>query len=109
MTLKDIENLKNKSNAKVNLAVANFREKSISQGWNMTRLHPRSEDEVKALNYIARTTFRKAIETGAIVYDKERRVMIIHPLEKTELELWIAEAIQENSNISNKNQNQEET
>ena len=37
----------------VELAVAQFREKSRDQVWNMSRVRPISNGEIKALNYIA--------------------------------------------------------
>jgi hypothetical protein len=66
----------------VNLAVANFREKSREQGWEMSRIRPRSGDEIKALNYIARSTFRSALKSGSVQYDKERRVLLIEKYAK---------------------------
>ncbi len=43
----------------------------------MSRNRPRSEDEILALNYIARSTLRKALTTGSIKYNKESRVLFI--------------------------------
>lgn len=43
----------------------------------MSRNRPRSEDEVRALNYIARSSLRNALQSGSIKYDKERRVLFI--------------------------------
>lgn len=77
LTLQDIQSRVLLTKDVVNLAVANFREKTREQGWEMSRNRPRSEDEIQALNYIARSTFRNALKSGSIKYDKERRVLFI--------------------------------
>lgn len=52
LSIQDVQSKKNNSNSDVNLAVAKFREKTIEEGWSLSRNHPRSVDEIKALNYI---------------------------------------------------------
>ncbi|GIO41399.1 hypothetical protein [Paenibacillus apis] len=77
LSLQDVQSKKNNSNSDVNLAVAKFREKTIEEGWSLSRNRPRSVDEIKALNYIARFTILKGIQSGTIAYDKEKRVLRI--------------------------------
>jgi hypothetical protein len=77
LSLQDIQNRLINSNPDVNLAVAKFREKTKEQGWSLSRNRPRSKDEVKALNYLARTTLREGLRSGTIVYDKAKRVLRI--------------------------------
>lgn len=77
LSLQDIQDKLSKSNRNVNLAVAKFREKTKEQGWSLSRNRPRSADEIKALNHIARVTLIKGIRSGTIAYDKEKRVLRI--------------------------------
>lgn len=77
LSLQDIQNKCYKTNSEVNLAVAKFREKTIDQGWSISRNHPRSHDEIKAFNLIARFAIREGIQSGTIVYDKVKRVLRI--------------------------------
>lgn len=83
LTFQDIQSKVELSKEEVNLAVANFREKTRGQGWEMSRIRPRSDDEIKALNYIARSTFRNALNSGSIHYDKERRVLLVERYAKS--------------------------
>ncbi|MCD1258542.1 hypothetical protein B5M42_006810 [Paenibacillus athensensis] len=77
LTLQDIKSKSQKTNGEINRAVVAFREKTKDQGWDMSRIRPRSNDEIKALNYIARTTLRNGLKTGSIQYDNERRVLVV--------------------------------
>ncbi|GAX91048.1 hypothetical protein EFBL_2708 [Effusibacillus lacus] len=61
----------------VDYAVNRFRIKSKDEGWTCKRSRPRNTDEIKALNYIARKTFRNELRDGKVLYDKERRVLSI--------------------------------
>jgi hypothetical protein len=61
LTLQDIQSRVQVRNDVVNLAVANFHEKTREQGYEMSRNRPRLEDEIQALNYIARSILRKAL------------------------------------------------
>lgn len=58
LTLQDIQSKVQVTNDVVNLAVANFREKTREQGYEMSCNRPRSEDEIQAFTYIARSTLR---------------------------------------------------
>ncbi|MMZ59095.1 hypothetical protein D3C76_617000 [compost metagenome] len=82
LSLQDIQSRLSKCNPDMNLAVAKFREKTIEQGWSLSRNRPRSADEIKALNYIARITVLKGIQSGTIAYDKEKRVLRIEKYAK---------------------------
>ncbi|MBU5670552.1 hypothetical protein [Paenibacillus brevis] len=82
LSLQDVEDKRSKRNSDVSLAVAKFREKTIEEGWSLSRNRPRSVDEIKALNYIARITILKGIQLGAIAYDKEKRVLRIEKYAK---------------------------
>lgn len=83
MTLQDIQS-KSRKNAELNRAVASFRERTKEQGWDMSRNRPRSSDEIKALNMIARVTLRNGLQSGSIQYDKERRVLLVEKYTKRE-------------------------
>lgn len=82
LSLQDIQSRLSRSNPDVNLAVAKFRDKTIEQGWSISRNRPRSADEIKALNYIARITVLSGIQSGTIDYDKEKRVLRIEKYTK---------------------------
>lgn len=83
MTLQDIQSKMLNNRQEVDLSIAKFREKSKNQGWDMSRTHPRSEDEIKALNYVARTTFRRGLKSERIQYNKERRVLFVERFAKS--------------------------
>ncbi|SDD51337.1 hypothetical protein SAMN02799630_03672 [Paenibacillus sp. UNCCL117] len=83
MSLPEIQSKLLRSNPDVNLAVAKFKEKTIEQGWSLSRNRPRSSDEIKALNYMARYTFQEGLRSGAIVYDKEKRVLWVEQYAKS--------------------------
>ncbi len=83
LSLRDIQNKLEQRKVEMNRSVAEFREKSKAQGWPLSRNRPRSADEVKALNNIAVTAFRRAVKSGSIHYDKESRVLIIEKLRKS--------------------------
>jgi L-lactate utilization protein LutB len=42
-------------------AVHRFREKTKQEGWIMKRTRPRDADEIRALNRVARKSFRNAL------------------------------------------------
>jgi len=80
LTLEQIEARRNDRANFVNQAVVHFRAKSMQQGWKMKRTRPRTEDEIRALNDVARRTLQKALKEGTVVYDRERRVLILAKL-----------------------------
>jgi hypothetical protein len=77
LTLNDIQSKLETKRADIDYSVNVFRGKTKDEGWIMKRTRPRDPDEIKALNYLARTKYRKAVKDGMITYDKERRVMVI--------------------------------
>lgn len=77
ISLGDIQSKLAASRSNVDYAVNVFRGKTRNQGWTMKRMKPRDPDEIKALNYLARSQYRKAVKDGTIIYDKERRVLTI--------------------------------
>ncbi|NRF96236.1 hypothetical protein HQN89_36315 [Paenibacillus frigoriresistens] len=77
MSLGDIQSKLAANRSDVDYAVNVFRGKTKDQGWTMNRMKPRDPDEIKALNYLARSQYRKALKDGTIIYDKERRVLTI--------------------------------
>lgn len=80
ITLEQIRaNLRNRRHQSV-FTTKNFRSKTEQSGWVMKRTRPRSPDEIKALNYIARRALKSAIKEGSVRYDKETRVMeLVNP------------------------------
>ncbi|MFK4998916.1 hypothetical protein ACI2OX_21320 [Bacillus sp. N9] len=58
----------------IDYAVHTFRSKTKEDGWTTGRVRPRDCDEVLALDRLSRLKIRKALATGRVQYDKERRV-----------------------------------
>lgn len=85
LSLQEIQSKLRINNPDVNWAVAKFRESTKELGWSLSRNRPRSADEIKALNYIARTTYREGLRSGSIVYDKEKRVLRIEQSSKSQV------------------------
>ncbi|NQX66711.1 hypothetical protein HQN90_11295 [Paenibacillus alba] len=77
ISLSDLESKIAEGRPDVDYAVNVFRAKTRDQGWTMKRMKPRDPDEIKALNYLARSQYRKAVQEGSIIYDKESRVLTI--------------------------------
>ncbi|WP_281890499.1 hypothetical protein [Paenibacillus sp. YYML68] len=82
-SLREIQSKLMTNQPEVNMAVAKFREKTREQGWSLSRNRPRSSDEIKALNYIARIALREGLESGKIQYDREKRVLRIERYAKS--------------------------
>lgn len=78
MTLTDIQNIKRLSDEAVehslDYSVALFRARK-EQPQQASNLPPRSPDEIKALNYLARNKLLTAMSNGTVQYDAERRVL----------------------------------
>ncbi|QJD85874.1 hypothetical protein [Cohnella herbarum] len=78
MTLTDIQNIKRLSDDAVehslDYSVALFRGRK-QQPQQADNLPPRSPDEIKALNYLARNKLLTAMSNGTVQYDAERRVL----------------------------------
>jgi hypothetical protein len=77
MTLNEIQSNIAAKRQMVDYSVNIFRGKTHEEGWVMKKTRPRDSDEIKALNYIARKSFRAALQDGTVLYDNERRVMIL--------------------------------
>lgn len=77
LTLEQIEAKRREQGHAIDHGVHLFRGKTKQQGWMMKRTRPRDRDEIRALNYIARKSFRQAIHEGSVRYDQERRVLLL--------------------------------
>ncbi len=81
-----IDEIKSKIAAKgqaVDFSVNMFRRNGIELGWNSKRTRHRDPDEIKALDYLARTMLLSALSDGSVIYDKERRVLSIAKYRKS--------------------------
>jgi hypothetical protein len=82
MTLEELESKISAKSHAVDVSVHAFRAKSKELGWIQRRTRPRHKDEIKSLNYLARTSLRAAMKNGSVRYDKERRVLVFAELEQ---------------------------
>jgi hypothetical protein len=75
MTLNEISDIVKAKGQEVDHAVHLFRAKAKASGQELKRTRPRSADEIKALNYLARIGLLTAIKEGTVRYDREKRVI----------------------------------
>jgi hypothetical protein len=74
VTLNQLESLIKKNGVKANYATLRYRQQNTEQ---MIKRRPRSNDEIKILDRLVRNSIRGAMAQGKVVYDKEKRVLIV--------------------------------
>ncbi len=81
MTLNEIRDMKRVSDQTVNHSIDHsvnlFRTLNEQHRGTERSSPPRDPDEIKALNYLARTKLLTAMSNGTVRYDKERRVLTL--------------------------------